>query len=167
MLDATETQRLASLYEQLRLKLLDLSKKNRMLNFSLGARSKRHLQIVDEVLEEIYKKLVEEDGTLRINPLVEPDNIASRRALERAGLTLVDVVDSSAEIMAERTGIPAARNRTSANVRVAEVATVHRPAGRLFTRATAPGIATTPSMSSTPPSIAQSRPLHLNGWWTN
>ena len=53
MLDA-ETQRLSNLYEQLRLKLLDLSKKNRMLNYSLGARSKRHLQIIDEVLEGVY-----------------------------------------------------------------------------------------------------------------
>jgi hypothetical protein len=50
MLKITETQRLALLYEQLRLKLLDLSKKNRMLNYSLGAKSKRSLQIIDEVL---------------------------------------------------------------------------------------------------------------------
>ena len=59
MLDATELQQLSNLYEQLRLKLLDLSKKNRMLNYSLGAKSRRHLQIIDEVLEEAYRKLVE------------------------------------------------------------------------------------------------------------
>jgi hypothetical protein len=46
MLDAAETQRLSNLYEQLRLTLLDLSKKNRMLNYRLGARSKRYLQII-------------------------------------------------------------------------------------------------------------------------
>jgi hypothetical protein len=75
MPDATETQRLSSLYEQLRLKLLDLSKKNRMLNYGLGARSKRHLQIVDEVLQEVYKKLVDEEASLRVVPLPEPDDI--------------------------------------------------------------------------------------------
>jgi predicted acetyltransferase len=36
--------------------------------------------------------------------LVEPDNIASRRALEQAGLMLVDTIDSSNEIMALGTG---------------------------------------------------------------
>jgi hypothetical protein len=54
---ATEQLRLAHLYEQLRLKLLDLSKRNRMLNYIFSTRSKRYLQIVDEVLEEIYRKL--------------------------------------------------------------------------------------------------------------
>ena len=78
MLDATETLRLSSLYEQLRIKLLDLSKKNRMLNYILGARSKRHLQLVDEVLDEVYKKLVEEEASLRILHLEEPDDIPPR-----------------------------------------------------------------------------------------
>jgi hypothetical protein len=75
MLDASESLRLSTLYDQLRLKLLDLTLKNRMLNYSLGARSKRHLQIVDEVLDEIYKKLVEEESSLRILHLDEPAGI--------------------------------------------------------------------------------------------
>ena len=41
MHDLIEQQRLEGLYEKLRLKLLDLSKKNRMLNYSLGTRSQR------------------------------------------------------------------------------------------------------------------------------
>ena len=57
--------RLTEVYGRLRLKLLDLSKKNRMLNYNLGSRSKRHLQIVDEVMDEIYKKLAGDDATLR------------------------------------------------------------------------------------------------------
>jgi hypothetical protein len=73
--DLNEQSRLAATYENLREKLLDLSKKNRMLNYSLGARSKRHLQIVDEVLEEIYRKLVGEEAVLRIEPLEEPEDI--------------------------------------------------------------------------------------------
>lgn len=75
MLDATESHRLSVLYEQLRLKLLDLSKKNRMLNYSLGAKFKRHVQIINEVLEEVYKKLVEQDASLRILPLDDPEDI--------------------------------------------------------------------------------------------
>jgi len=82
MLDATESHRLSGLYEQLRLKLLDLSKKNRMLNYSLDAKSKRHLQIIDEVLEEVYKKLVEQDASLRILPLNDPEDIPDEEKTE-------------------------------------------------------------------------------------
>jgi hypothetical protein len=42
MSDSSEQQRLEGLYERLRLKLLDLSRKNRMLNYSLGVRSQRN-----------------------------------------------------------------------------------------------------------------------------
>jgi hypothetical protein len=82
MEDANEQQRLTKLYEQLRLKLLDLSKKNPMLNYRLGARSKRHLQIVDEVLEEAYRKLVGEDVALKIAFLQEPDDIPPEERTE-------------------------------------------------------------------------------------
>ena len=40
-LDKTEQLRLQQLYDGLRQKLLDLTMKNRMLNYPLGARSKR------------------------------------------------------------------------------------------------------------------------------
>lgn len=75
MLDSNEGGRLERLYEQLREKLLDLTKKNRMLNYALGARSKRQLQIVDEVLEEIYTKLAADDASLKIVYLEEPESI--------------------------------------------------------------------------------------------
>jgi hypothetical protein len=70
-----EHGRLTEVYGRLRLKLLDLSKKNRMLNYSLSSRSKRHLQIVDEVIDEVYKKLIVEEATLRIVPLEEPEDV--------------------------------------------------------------------------------------------
>ena len=82
MQDANEQQRLTRLYEQLRLKLLDLSKKNPMLNYRLGTRSKRHLQIVDEVLEEIYRKLVEENTALKIAFLQPPDDVPPEEKTE-------------------------------------------------------------------------------------
>jgi len=80
--DANEQQRLTRLYEQLRLKLLDLSKKNPMLNYRLGTRSKRQLQIVDGVLEDIYRKLVGEDGDLKIAFLQPPDDIPPEERTE-------------------------------------------------------------------------------------
>jgi hypothetical protein len=64
------------------LKLLDLSKKNPMLNYRLGTRSKRHLQIVDEVLEEAYRRLVGEEGALKIGFLQTPDGIPPEEGTE-------------------------------------------------------------------------------------
>ena len=80
--DLGEQGRLTEVYGRLRLKLLDLSKKNRMLNYNLGSRSKRHLQIIDEVIDEIYKKLAGEDATLRIEPLEEPEDIPPEEKTE-------------------------------------------------------------------------------------
>ena len=80
--DLGEQGRLTEVYGRLRLKLLDLSKKNRMLNYNLGSRSKRHLQIVDEVMDEIYKKLAGDDATLRIEPLEEPEDIPPEEKTE-------------------------------------------------------------------------------------
>ncbi len=74
MPDSTEQRRLEGLYEKLRVKLLDLSQKNRMLNYSLGARSRRHIQIIDTTLEDVYGKLVGEEGKLRIAFLPEPED---------------------------------------------------------------------------------------------
>jgi very-short-patch-repair endonuclease len=73
--DFDETNRLVATYENLRERLLDLSKKNRMLNYNLGVRSKRHLQFVDAVMEEVYRKLAQEDASLSITPLQEPDDL--------------------------------------------------------------------------------------------
>lgn len=80
--DLNEARRLAATYENLRERLLDLSKKNRMLNYNLGARSKRHLQFVDEVMEEVYRKLAQEDASLRIKPLQEPDDVPPEEKTE-------------------------------------------------------------------------------------
>jgi hypothetical protein len=74
-LEGGEQQRLDRLYSGLREKPLDLTKRNRMLNYSLGARSRRHLQIVDEVPEEIYRLLVNENASLEPVPIPEPDDI--------------------------------------------------------------------------------------------
>ena len=66
MIDDKEQVRLAALYEQLRIKLLDLSKRNRMLNYPLGARSRRHVQIVDAMLDEAYSNLLKGESSLEI-----------------------------------------------------------------------------------------------------
>src|SRR5271169_6900472 len=108
--NANEQQRLTGLYEQLRLKLLDLSKKNPMLNYRLGTRSKRHLQIVDEVLEEAYRKLVGEDAALKVAFLQAPDDIPPEErtedfisALEHAKVSDVEYLTKLEELeQAER-----------------------------------------------------------------
>ena len=83
-----EHGRLTEVYGRLRLKLLDLSKKNRMLNYSLSSRSKRHLQIVDEVIDEVYKKLIVEEATLRIEPLEEPEDVPPEEKTEEFAAAL-------------------------------------------------------------------------------
>ncbi|MCZ8158898.1 MAG: DUF4011 domain-containing protein [Rhizobiaceae bacterium] len=70
--DASEKARLGALYEGMRIKLLDLTKRNRMLSYPLKARAKTQVQVVDEVLEESYKLLV--SGTpMTIAALEDPD----------------------------------------------------------------------------------------------
>jgi hypothetical protein len=72
-MDDREKERLKGLYEQLREKLLDLSKRNRMLNYPLGSRSKRHVQIVDATLDGVYSSLLDEETALKIAFLEEPE----------------------------------------------------------------------------------------------
>lgn len=74
-LETSEQERLSEIYEQLRLKLLDLTKRNRMLNYTFGARSRKQLQFVDVAVKDLYLNLVEQDQTLKISYLNEPDNI--------------------------------------------------------------------------------------------
>ena len=97
MPESREQQRLEGLYERLRLKLLDLSRRNRMLNYSFGVRSQRYLQIVDDVLEGVYGKLVGDEARLRISFLPEPDSLPPEEktdgflaALEHAKVSDID-----------------------------------------------------------------------------
>ena len=108
MPDTPEGARLRRLYEDLRLRLLDLSKRNQLLNYRLNARSKRFLQIVDGSLEDTHRRLAGDEATLQIAPLPEPDDIPSeertdefRSALDRARatdveyLTAVEVIEAT------------------------------------------------------------------------
>ena len=63
------------LYDDLRLRLLDLSKRNQLLNYRFSARSKRLLQVIDCSLEEVYARLAGSEANLRVLPLPEPDDI--------------------------------------------------------------------------------------------
>lgn len=75
MVDAGEHSRLAKIYAALRERLLDLSRRNPMLNFRHRATSKRHLQIVDTVLDDVYRRLISEDLSLELVPLPDPEDI--------------------------------------------------------------------------------------------
>lgn len=95
--DAFDNTRLRGLYEELRVRLLDLSKRNQLLNYSLSARSKRFLQIVDTTLEATHNLLAGDEATLRIAPLPDPNDIPSeertdefRSALDRGRATDVE-----------------------------------------------------------------------------
>jgi hypothetical protein len=74
-MDDLEQSRLATVYGNLRERLVDLSLRNPMLSFKHRAASKRLLQIVDAVPEEVYRKLVDEDLALELVPLPDPDEI--------------------------------------------------------------------------------------------
>ena len=90
-MDPRERQRLKGLYEGLRIRLLDLSRKNQLLNYNLRPRSRGFLQIVGCSLEDAYERLALDEVTLKVSPLPEPDTVPSderteefRAALDRA-----------------------------------------------------------------------------------
>lgn len=82
MLDTHDGVRLAKLYEGLRLRLLDLTRRNQLLNYSLSPRSRRFDQIVDTTLESVHEKIVGDEATLRILPLPEPEDIPAEERTE-------------------------------------------------------------------------------------
>lgn len=61
-------------YEKLRERLLDMTLRNPMLSYKHRPTSKRQLQIVDEVPEEVFRHLTGE-LSLTIIPLPEPDDV--------------------------------------------------------------------------------------------
>ena len=83
-----EAARLRRIYENLRLRLLDLTRRNQLLNYGLSPRSKRFLQAIDCNLENVHRRLAGEEGTLRIAPLPEPDDIPSEERSEEFGAAL-------------------------------------------------------------------------------
>ena len=70
-----ETQHHRRLFDQLRTKLLDLSRKNPMLNYRHRIGSRRQLRIVDCDLETVLAELAGKQGELAIEALPEPDDI--------------------------------------------------------------------------------------------
>jgi hypothetical protein len=77
MLTPDENPRLNTIYGSLRDKLLDLTKRNRMLSYTLGARSRRSLQIVDAVPNAVYRALVDQGASLELRALEEPKDLPS------------------------------------------------------------------------------------------
>lgn len=74
-LEPAERVRLLKLFQSLRDRLVDLTRKNRMLNYPMSGRSKRFLQLVDEVPEEVYASLVEtNEKPFTLAALPEPDD---------------------------------------------------------------------------------------------
>ena len=107
-LDPNERKRLEGLYEDLRIRLLDLSRKNQLLNYNLRPGSRRFIQIVGCSLENSHRRLAIDEATLKISPLAQPDTVPAderteefRAALDRAKsinveyLTALKVLESN------------------------------------------------------------------------
>jgi very-short-patch-repair endonuclease/RecA/RadA recombinase len=73
MLDRSDDDRLLKIYEQLRAKLLDLTKRNRMLSYPMGAKARRQVQIVGADVQAAYDAMVAE-ARIVVAPLAEPES---------------------------------------------------------------------------------------------
>jgi hypothetical protein len=71
----SEGQRHQRLYDDLRKKLLDLSRRNPMLNYKHRAGSRRQLRVVNTSLESVFAELSTNQKELVFLPLAEPDDI--------------------------------------------------------------------------------------------
>jgi hypothetical protein len=71
IVDFNEQEQLESVYEGLRLRLLDLSRRNQLLNYNLRPRSKRFVQIVGCSLEAAYRRLAIDEATIKVSALPE------------------------------------------------------------------------------------------------
>jgi hypothetical protein len=70
-----EEQRHQRLYDDLRKKLLDLSRRNPMLNYKHRAGSRRQLRIVHNNLENVFAELTANQKELPFAALPEPDDV--------------------------------------------------------------------------------------------
>lgn len=63
--------------EDLRKRLLDLTKRNKLLNFRHGSKSGRKsgssLRVVDELPDELYRRLTKDEAKLTFKPVPEPE----------------------------------------------------------------------------------------------
>jgi hypothetical protein len=62
-------------YEQLRTQLLDLSRRNPMLNYKHRAGSRRQIRFVNTTLQSVLVELLDHQKQLLITPLPEPEDI--------------------------------------------------------------------------------------------
>jgi len=89
----------AQYLEKLRLRLLDLSGRNRLLNFKFSERSRTQVRLVDELPDQIFEKL--EKGTaLRIAWLPEPPEHPTDEDDDAFRLLLETMRDADEEYMA-------------------------------------------------------------------
>lgn len=93
--DPAEAARLGRLFEHLRERLLDMRLSNPMLNYRHRPTSKSQLQIVDEVPEEIYRRLTADGASVDMAPLPEPEGLPADEDTEefRAELEHAKVAD--------------------------------------------------------------------------
>ncbi len=115
-----EDQRLKGLFDELRLRLLDLTKRNRMLNYPVRGNSKRQVQFHDEIIEDVYSKLVGEDVSLRISALPEPSGAPAEEKTEEFVAALEHAKHSDLEYLVALEAIEAAGGSDEATLLKAE-----------------------------------------------
>lgn len=90
---------IAQYLEKLRLRLLDLSGRNRLLNFKFSERSRTQVRLVDELPDQVFEKL--ERGTaLTISSLAEPPEHPKDEDDDAFRLLLEAMRDADEEYMA-------------------------------------------------------------------
>ena len=96
-----EEQRLTKLYDRLRDRLLDMRLSNPMLNYKHAAKSKRQLQFVDEVPENVYRRLSINEEAFIVSALPEPEGTPADELTEDYRAALEHARISDAEFITE------------------------------------------------------------------
>ena len=109
-MDDREDARLLGVYDKLRARLLDLTKRNRMLNHAMGPRARRQVQFVGTDLQTAYDAIVADKAAVAVAPLDEPDTVpADERTAEFAD-ALAQARVSDIEYLVAREGLTATAN---------------------------------------------------------
>lgn len=111
-----EADRQKRLYDDLRLKLLDLSRRNPMLNYKHRAASRRQLRVVDAELETVLSALVDRQKELIIEALPEPDNIPKDERTDAFVSALGHAKSTDFEYLTRLTGLEAVARQDEATL---------------------------------------------------
>ena len=111
-----EAERQKRLYDDLRLRLLDLSRRNPMLNYKHRAGSRRQLRIVNAELQATLSALVDNQKELVIEPLPEPDDLPEDERTDVFASALAHAKSTDLEYLMRLTGLEAVARQDEATL---------------------------------------------------